>query len=168
MAKKNGSYDVSRTNAMKYGVTVDRPMTCPGTERCRYRYCEDLSFEPPHGSYCPWETNYAAMLDASYRRTYDFPAMREELENLDEIIETLVSNALRRNRISFRTNRSGDMFTGISPTESWTEYQLCDRYLASCLREIESILAIFDTALAAIAARGRTGIRRRTGMVYTD
>ena len=167
MTKSTRSYDVSRTNAMKFGVTVDRPMTCPGRERCRYRYCDDLSFESPHGRECPWETNYAAMLDASYRRTYDFPAMREEIENLDAIIETLVANGLKRNRISFRTNRTCDLAVDDEARlRSWVEFQLCDRYMAACLRELDSILERFDVALTRISEASAATRKRRTGMVY--
>lgn len=166
MAKNNESYAVSRTNAMKFGVTVSRPMTCPGRERCHYRYCDDLSFEAPAGDVCPWEVSYAAALEAGYRRTYDYPAMRAQIADLDEVIETLVANGLKRNRISLRSNRGCDLTANDDARmRSWVEFQLCDRYMTACLRELERILGRFADAFARIAEASEALRQRRTGMV---
>lgn len=167
MAKNSDSYAVSRTNAMKFGVTVNRPMTCPGRERCRYRYCDDMSFEAPAGDLCPWEVSYAAALEAGYRRTYDYPAMRAQVDDFDEVIEALVANGLKRNRISLRSNRGCDLAgDDEARMRSWVEFKLCDRYMTACLRELERIVARFADALARIAEASEALRKLRTGMVF--
>lgn len=165
MGSSSDSYSISRTNAVKYGVTVERPMTCPGRARCLYRYCDDLSFKASAGCPCAWEVDYAAQLERAYRRTYDHPAMRRYLEDLDEIIEALVVNGLKRNRISFRSNRAWS-FARTDPVKASDEMKLCDRYFVACLRELDGVLTRLGEAMrqADEAAEVR---RRYSGMVFS-
>lgn len=133
MANETAGYAVSRTNATKFGVTTNGPRLCPGWGRCRLRWCEGGDAA---GSACPVEQAVARSHEAHYRRVYDYPELRQQLEDFDRLLTRLVHNDLRRRRILFRLNQTWKA----RGEEGTKEFELADRYLAAALNEYQSIL----------------------------
>lgn len=164
MAKTADSYVVSRTNATKYAVAVDGPMLCPGHHRCRYRWCESLSTCCP-GERCAWEAAFAENLERHYRKVYDFEALRQQMPDLDECIERMVNNDLRRNRISFRSNRAWSCVEDGRLTEkAYREFDICDKYLIACIHEREQLHESLDRAGDAVDDQLEHLRRKRLGL----
>lgn len=137
--KDTTSYSVSRTNAMKYGVTTNGPVICPGWDRCRFRWCADKATP---GTPCSTESQMARSHEAHYRRVYDYPALRQELADVDNVISKLVNNDLKRRRILLRANEAWKA----EGSERQHEFLLADRYFAACLNEYRELLAQIDVA----------------------
>lgn len=133
MVKNHDSYAVSRTNATKYAVAVDGPMLCPGRDRCRFCWCED---NDSVGASCQIEQEVSDSHERHYRRVYDHPELRAQVDDLDYLLTRMVNNDLRRRRILFRMNQAWNA----GDHQRSKEFALTDRYLAAALNEYQAIL----------------------------
>jgi hypothetical protein len=141
MSKTSGSYELSRYNAMKFGIQHDGPIPCMGSERCRHRHCSGAYTPPSAGIPCPWEAEYAKRLEDEFRDRYEMLTITPDVDDFEELVVEFVNIYLQRSRAMTRMNRGWERRGDDDrlSAAAYSEFEIADLYLDRLARREERL-----------------------------
>jgi hypothetical protein len=166
MPKSASSYALTRFNARKWATHEDGPMTCAGSERCRYGFCVDAGISPLVGSPCPCEEWLARRLADEFEEQWGLLTIMPDVEDFDALQTEAVNIRLQQKRAMARLNNATLMMENRTTWAKATkESKLADLYLDRLSRRQERLNAELQAGLNRMRERAD---RYRTAMPVVE